>query len=410
MKKIVLMLLLCPMALFAQDGIKFDHAQTWNEILSKAKAENKYIFVDAFTTWCGPCKYMSKNIFPKKDVGEYFNKNFVNLKVQLDTTGNDNAEVKQWYADAHHLMTTYSVNVFPTYLFFSPDGKLVHRAVGSSEAVEFMAKAAIALDPESQYYTLLDQYNAGKKEAGFLKKMAYASLDVYDKENMAKISEAYLNTQTDYYTTENISFIDKFTEASTDKGFQIIMANPEKYDKVNGQGSANQKLVGIILNEEVYPKILSRKATASPDWKLLNENVSKKFPAQSAEVIATAKATYYQAKKDWANFQVAVLDYMQKYGANVSPEKLNNFAWTVFENCNDMNCVKEALSWSKRSFADNNSPMFMDTYANILYKMGKKKEAITWEEKAMALADESEKGDYKETLEKMKKGEKTWKD
>ncbi len=50
-----------------------------------------------------------------------------------------------------------------------------------------------------------------------------------------------------------------------------------------------------------------------------------------------------------------------------------------------MTCVAGALDWSKRSFQDKPNPMYMDTYANILYKMGKKDEAIAWEQKASDL-------------------------
>ncbi|HEX8677598.1 MAG TPA: hypothetical protein VF700_10285 [Segetibacter sp.] len=99
---------------------------------------------------------------------------------------------------------------------------------------------------------------------------------------------------------------------------------------------------------------------------------------------------------------------MKDYGDKVSAGELNNFAWAVFENCKDMTCVKEALEWSKKSFKDNNNPMFIDTYANILYKLGNKEEAIKWEEKALALAKNDKA--IQETLDKMKKGEKTWKE
>ena len=51
----------------------------------------------------------------------------------------------------------------------------------------------------------------------------------------------------------------------------------------------------------------------------------------------------------------------------------------------------------------------MDTYANLLYKLGQIDEAITWETKAIDMVSESEKKDYSETLIKIKSGEKTWK-
>src|SRR5579863_6830712 len=66
-------------------GMQFEHDLSWSGILAKAKAENKYIFMDCFTTWCGPCKFMSTTIFPQEETGNYFNDKFINVKVQLDT-------------------------------------------------------------------------------------------------------------------------------------------------------------------------------------------------------------------------------------------------------------------------------------------------------------------------------------
>jgi thiol-disulfide isomerase/thioredoxin len=82
MKKLFLALLLLPFFSFAQHeadgkGMKFEHGLSWKEIKAKARAENKYIFMDCFTTWCGPCKYMSANIFPMAEVGDFFNRNYL---------------------------------------------------------------------------------------------------------------------------------------------------------------------------------------------------------------------------------------------------------------------------------------------------------------------------------------------
>ena len=54
------------------------------------------------------------------------------------------------------------------------------------------------------------------------------------------------------------------------------------------------------------------------------------------------------------------------------------------------------------------APFFMDTYANILYKMGKKDDAIAWEQKAIEAAGPQAKYQYENMLAKMQKGEKTW--
>ena len=98
MKKLISSLLLLPAFVNAQKkenvGAHFIHSvPNWNKIVAQAKKENKFIFVDCYTTWCGPCKEMSKEIFPKKKVGNFFNKTFINVAFQLDTTKKDNANV-----------------------------------------------------------------------------------------------------------------------------------------------------------------------------------------------------------------------------------------------------------------------------------------------------------------------------
>src|SRR5690606_26355882 len=81
-------------------GINFEKNLNWAEVKQKAKKENKLIFMDEYTTWCIPCGQMSENIFPLAEVGEFFNKNFINVAVQMDVTKNDSKYEKSWYKDA----------------------------------------------------------------------------------------------------------------------------------------------------------------------------------------------------------------------------------------------------------------------------------------------------------------------
>jgi thioredoxin-related protein len=392
-----------------ETGMHFEHTNSWEQVLAKAKAENKYIFVDCYTTWCGPCKQMSKNIFPQAEVGKFYNDHYINIKVQLDTTDADNEEVRSWYADGKKLATQYEVHAYPTYLFLDPNGQIVHRAVGSSDAAKFVAKGQDALDPQKQYYTLKQQYAKGGSDAAALYKMAMAANDAYDLSFAKKVADEYIATQNDLYTSENLNLLMDFTNTSADPGFKIFSQDQEKADAVIGKGKASKLVNAIILQEEIYPKLL-KKNSPPADWKALETTLTTKYPAQAKEILLYSKVLYAQQKRDWVSFGPAVTNYMKAYGSKVSPEQMNNFAWTVFENCSDAACVASALDWSKQSFADNQSHQYMDTYANLLYKAGKKQEAITWETKAMTLAKEAKEdtGDYQATLDKMKKGEKTW--
>lgn len=408
--KILLILFLLPFVLKAQDkGVHFSHGLSWTEVKAKAKAENKYIFMDCFTTWCGPCRYMSANVFPKEIMGNYFNDKFISVKVQLDTTDADNEEVKSWYADGSEIAKTFHINAYPTFLVFSPDGKAVHRIVGGGEPEEFISMVKNSFDTDKQYYTLLDKYNSGNKEPFFLKTMAEAALDGYDMDNANHISKEYLATQKDLFTKENLFFISRFMNTSQDKEFTLFMDNREKVIAAIGKENFDNKITGIIMQEEVYPIVYEWGPDVSKiTMEELSASLKERYPLFANQILVTAKPLYYQKEKDWPKFKTSVEEYIKFNEGKVKPEMLNNFAWTVFMECNDMACVQQALAWSKKSFAENNEPMFIDTYANILYKLGKKDEAITWEQKALQLAADADKKGYQETIDKMKAGEKTW--
>lgn len=404
MKKLILLFVLLPFFGLAQDkGTHFEHGLSWQQVKEKAKKENKYLFVDCFTTWCGPCKYMTSTIFPQEKVGDFFNKNFVNVKVQFDKTKNDSEEVKSWYADAEAMSKEYNVRAYPTFLIFSPQGELVHRIVGGGDADGFIAKAQKALNPETQYYTMLKKYDTGKPSPEDLKKLVAVAEDAYDEENASKYAAAYLATQKDLYTKDNLEFLSKYIKDSKSKGFELIMKNPKKVDAVLGKGKSNEILGAVILKEKIYPGL--RTPTANIDS--LIAAATAKYPGvditKSTDLL---KVQFYQGTKKWDKFQPAVMAYMKKYGTEVNAEMLNNFAWAVFENCKDPDCVASALVWSKRSVDETKEkePMFLDTYANLLYKSGKKNEAIAMQQKAVDLVPADKKGEYQATLDKMKKG------
>jgi thioredoxin-related protein len=393
----------------SQTGMHFEHGLSWAQILAKAKAENKHIFMDAFTTWCGPCKMMARDIFPQEEVGKFFNASYLNVKVQLDTTKNDNEEVKSWYADGHKIMKDYKVNVFPTYLFFAPDGKLVHRAVGASDAAAFIAKGKDALDPTKQYYTLVRRYDAGEKSPEFLRNLAKTAQGAYDMDNTGKFAQAYLATQTDLFTKDNIEFLRDFTQKSSDPGFELMRRNPEKFDAVLGPGKSAAIVKNIVLSEDVYPVLFSR-TQKDVDWPALKAGLTKKYGSLGNEAYDYAHIIYLQQKGNWPEFSKEVSAYISKYNPNFGPSELNSFAWTIFEACEDANCIAMALTWSKTSVDLTQNPMFIDTYANLLHKTGKTQEAIEWQTKAIALLKQKGESteEYEGTLDKMKKGEKTW--
>lgn len=117
-------------------GIQFFEG-TWQEALALSKKENKPIFVDAYTVWCGPCKYMAKNVFTDKNVGTYYNENFINYKYDMEK------------GDGPDFATQYRVTAYPTLLYITADGKVIHRVIGGKQPEDFIkegVKARVVFD------------------------------------------------------------------------------------------------------------------------------------------------------------------------------------------------------------------------------------------------------------------------
>ena len=99
-------------------GIKFKK-MSLTKAMALAKSSGKIIFIDAYTTWCGPCKEMAKTTFQSPRVGSVFNEKFINIKIDVE---NDE--------DGEMLEKNYNVAAYPTLLFIDANGKLVKRLVG----------------------------------------------------------------------------------------------------------------------------------------------------------------------------------------------------------------------------------------------------------------------------------------
>jgi thioredoxin-related protein len=271
MKKLLFLLLLVPLVMHAQvdTGVHFEQGISWAAVKAKARAENKYIFMDCFTTWCGPCRYMSTTIFPRKESGDYMNDKFVSVAVQLDTTAKDADDVKAWYGDGHDIAEKYGVRAYPTYLIFAPDGHVVHRMVGSRlDAKAFVADVSATFDSTQQYYTLLDQYNRGRRDTAFLHKVAMACLNAYDLVNGGPITQDWLATQTDLLTRDALYMEDLFTKKSTDKYFSTFTDHAAEVDKVVGPNFAESKVRRVYMSEFAPPK---QGDSPVPDWKTVHK-------------------------------------------------------------------------------------------------------------------------------------------
>ena len=166
-------LLICSY-LFAQGGVDFQHL-TYSEALKKAKAKNKLVFVDCYTTWCGPCKHMTEVVFPQAKAGEFFNPRFVCVKFDMEK------------GEGKELVTKLGVPAYPTFVIVRPDGTVQHRIVGGGDLDDFIERVQLGLNEKTNLLYLTERYNSGKMKKAELAVYYRVLNDAYDSKMAEKV-------------------------------------------------------------------------------------------------------------------------------------------------------------------------------------------------------------------------------
>jgi uncharacterized protein YyaL (SSP411 family) len=336
------------------EGVRFIH-EDFDKALAQAKTENKILFMDAYTTWCGPCKLMTKNTFPDAEVAALYNKNFVNLKLDMEK------------GMGPALLTRYGITAFPTLLFVDGDGNLVHKALGFQDVEQFIELGNTVLAGSQTLSSWTKRYDNGDRTPAFLKDYAMKLAEAYDKRK-GQVAEEYLATQTDWLNDENLEFVYKNTEGVDGKLFPFLVKNKKAFEKLTNAAEVDAKiqsmLVDKIFDEKNLPTLTYADSLIQMVYEKQADKMSKKY-----------RIDYARMKGDRKGFADAAVNYLKKYDKDAA--ELNEIATTFFEQIDDKKMLKKAISWSKKAInLDKNSGVNYLTLANLYNKIGKKSKAI----------------------------------
>ncbi len=183
MKKLTTLLaLFISYSAIATEGINFQQDMTWAQIKAKALKEQKMIFFDAYTSWCGPCKYLETSVYTDESVASYYNNNFINVKFDMEV------------GEGIKLAEEFGVIAYPTLLFFTADGKLIHKNVGALKAPDFIGLGKDAANPDKQYFTL--KQKVIDKEASTDDFLTWTKLaDDLEDNNRGAVASDWLSTK-----------------------------------------------------------------------------------------------------------------------------------------------------------------------------------------------------------------------
>lgn len=366
MKKYFLLLCLpLVLQLNAQDGIRFEES-SWNRLLQKAQKENKLIFLDAYTTWCGPCKMMSQDVFPDKKLGKYYNDRFINAQIDMESE------------EGRQLAKKYEVRAYPSLLYINGDGAAVHRVVGYQDAEQLVATAEIATDPQLNLAGLSQRYEAGEREPDFLLKLAMAHSNAMDGKHLDAL-EAYFDTQSDWSSVENMELLFMLTDDIDSPLFKYLAENRKDFETMFGEKAVVGKLQQMV-SQQLY-----KDQSELPSLEKVDQLYARAYPDLADKLSARFRIDYYRMAGDTENFLDATAHYLETYSSDDAME-LNNAAWNFFELVEDPKELKLALAWAQKSVALEPGYYNYDTLAALYYKLGEKKKAIKTAKQAIAIA------------------------
>ena len=215
----------------AHTGVYFQDL-TFEQALAKAKQQRKNIFIDCYTSWCGPCQYMAKKVFVKEKIGDFLKKNFICVKYDMEK------------GEGPELGKRFGVRAYPTFVIVTPDGNIRHKIVGGGEEEQFIKRVEESFDNTKALGVSIAKYKEGNRDKAFLASYAQTLLVLYDP-SAKEIANELFNTLSDeekvspdyWFLFEKKEFSPKGSEAE-----KYLLANRDKFNKAQGQETVDQRL------------------------------------------------------------------------------------------------------------------------------------------------------------------------
>jgi thioredoxin-related protein len=346
----------------SEETLTFIH-EKFGDAMAKARADNKLVFIDAYTTWCGPCKMMDKQTFNDEDVAAFFNEKFVNLK--LDMEQGDGLTIQQ----------RYKIVAFPTLLFLNADGEVIHKALGFQDPEQFLAIGKTALSSDQTFASWTTRYDKGDRDPKFLKEYAEKLAEAYD-ERRAAIAEEYLATQTDSFSLTNLEFSMRFTEGVESPRFPFLVKNQKAFEKKFTKDEVSLKIQEVVTDFLMNDKNL-------PSLGRADSLIRFVYPDKADRMNKNYHLSYYRMKGDRDKYAASALTYFKKYDDN--PDELSETATTFLEQIDDKSLLSKAVKWANRALKKQVTVTNQMLVAQLYKKLEKTSKARKSAEKAVEI-------------------------
>jgi len=386
-KSLFLVFLLITVSTMAQEsGIRFLQDSTLDAALATANKMQKSLFVDCYTVWCGPCKYVDKNIFPQKEVGDFYNANFACVRLNTELICNKG------------LKERLNIKAVPSFFFMDRKGIVFHRAVGipADGYKGFINLGKEALDSTNNMKAICTRIDKGDRTPETLiyyMEKTNKSLDSW------KLLEEHYNLMSDEQklatpTWDLYRHWDKRTNIDL---FRFYVGNRKKLEERYGKKEVESMLFDCMQanpGDSLHYGIIGKTDS------ILYNRFNKYLDYSRAEELFSQVETFDYSKafeqRIWKNYLEKTKIYFES--KDTDTDALNTFSWfiyTKYKNYQDNNALLLAKYWTEITLKEHpDNCMYLDCYAHILYDLKKIKDAIRYEELAVKNGEQSSDYDF----------------
>ncbi|WP_171974467.1 thioredoxin family protein [Cellulophaga omnivescoria] len=350
-------------------NIKFLKGVKWKKALKMAEKANKPIFVDAYTTWCGPCKIMDRDVFTNKDVAKFFNDNFINLKMDMEK------------GEGIKLKTDWQIEAFPTLLYFDESGTIIHRVVGAYDVEEFLEYSKMALQDDKVAINLQRRYDNGERNGVFIYDYLVSLRLGYHKDLERSVALDYISSLTNKELLEkdNWKVLKHFMKDPNSKEFQYLVNNADKLKETNGNKEVDDMLYKIIADKiQTWTYWYGKKPFETEKEAALIDFLQSSEYKDAPGLLGKLLINKFKRLEDKSQY-IETIDYVVKFNLTSDTADIVNYVNTIVNTYESDVAWAKALKWIQ--IAENketkieHKAAILTAKSNVLAKLGNKTEA-----------------------------------
>lgn len=310
-------------------GMEFmPEGSLFKDAIATAQKENKMVFLDCYTSWCGPCKALAAKVFPTKEVGDYMNPRFVCIKIDMEK------------GEGPELNRKFEVSAYPTMIIFNKDGGEIGRMVGGGNVESFLSRVK-EKSVDSGIASMDKRFDDGDRDPQFLMRYVETLGASYKRDRANDVAEAILQGKENTFAEDSLlaSVFMKYITNPFCPAFIAVAKNPAPLMKtINKPLVVEAKMNQVWTN---YPRslVVEANGTVTMDEAKFQSYLSLLKEcgkdAMCDHQRLTTLMTLAERQKNWSSYVGHLSEYLSNPNLDMSDLDLCKKATPITRECKD---------------------------------------------------------------------------